>query len=186
MGIRTLRLLLLTTGLSACALVGTDEGNRDGTCGQHSSCPSDQACGSGNCVDMLGRSYVVSAIELEVCDTNLDGEAFDSLDGTPPDPTVELRFGGSVIFTSGIHDDTLMTTFTVPDEEVVITDFNDSFVLEVSDNDLVVNELMDTISIDVGYVGLRAGEVVEVNQSDCTESPVLRAAVVLKPTDGAW
>jgi hypothetical protein len=172
--------------LSACELVGTDEGNRDGTCGQHSSCPSDQACTGSNCIDMLGRSFNITAIDVEVCNANLDGEDFDSLSGTPPDPKVELRFDGAVLFSSNAHDNTLDTTFTVQDVSATINDFSDSFVLEVRDDDAPLSELMDTLSVDIGYPGLRGGELIVRNQADCTESPVTRVAIHLQPSDGAW
>ena len=40
--------------------------------------------------------------------------------------------------------------------------------------------------MDVNYPGLRAGEVVVVNEADCSESPVTRAGVLLQAQDGAW
>ena len=60
----TLSLILLVSVLTGCELIGSDEGNRNGTCGQHSSCPFDQACGGGNCVDLLNRSFVVSQVAV--------------------------------------------------------------------------------------------------------------------------
>jgi hypothetical protein len=69
---------------------------------------------------------------------------------------------------------------------VTISDFSDSFVLEVRDDDAPLSELIDTLSVDIGYPGLRAGEVILRNQADCTESPVTRIAIHLQPSDGAW
>ena len=41
------------------------------------------------------------------------------------------------------------------------------------------------LSVDVSYPGLRVGEVVVVNEADCSESPVTRVGVTLQPRDGA-
>ena len=175
--------LLLTAG---CAVIGTDEGNRDGTCGEHSSCPSDQACGAGQCVDLLNRTYLVTQVDVELCSEDLDGVPFDSGDGSSPDPQVELRFGGQTVYTSGVQSNALEATFSVTDTEVVIQDFSDTFVVEVRDDDGDTSQLMDTLSVDVSYPGLRVGEVVVVNEADCSESPVTRVGVLLQAQDGAW
>ncbi len=176
---------LLLTSLLGCELIGTDEGNRDGTCGQHSSCPHDQACDGANCIDMLSRAFRISAVEVEACDVDLDGVAFDGVDGSSPDLQIELRFGGQTLFSSPVHTNTLMTTFAL-DVEATLNDFADSFVVEVSDDDGGSATLMDTLSVDIGYPGLRAGEVSVINAADCSESPVTAIRMTLAPTDGAW
>ncbi len=186
MSIRALGIGLCVLSLVACEFVATDEANRDGSCGEHSSCPHDQACGSGQCVDLAGRRYAVSAVDLELCNTNLDGEPFDSLNNSAPDPKIELRYQGQTLYQSSAHEDALATTFTLTGVEVDLTDFEDSFVVEVHDQDLALSELMDTVAVDVGYPGLRAGELLRSHRSDCTESPVTRVVVRLSPVDGAW
>ena len=172
--------------VSGCEVLGTDEANRNGTCGQHSSCPFDQACGGGNCVDLLNRAFVVTQVDVELCDVDLDGVAFDSGDGSAPDPQVELRFGNQTIFSSGVQQNALIATYALSDAQVVISDFSDSFVVEVRDDDEGTSQLMDTLSVDVTYPGLRVGEVVVVNEADCSESPVTRVGIGLRPQDGAW
>ena len=186
MRVTTLSMILLVGLVSGCEVLGSDEANRNGTCGQHSSCPFDQACGGGNCVDLLNRTFVVTQVDVELCDVDLNGVAFDSGDGSSPDPQVELRFNNQTIFSSGVEQNTLVATYTVRDVEVVVADFSDSFVAEVRDDDEGTSQLMDTLSIDVNYPGLRMGEVVVVNEADCSESPVTRVGVTLQPQDGAW
>ncbi len=181
-----LSMILLVSVLTGCELIGSDEGNRNGTCGQHSSCPFDQACGGGNCVDLLNRSFVVSQVDVELCDLDLDGVAFDSGDGSSPDPQVEVRFSGQTIFSSPVEINALVATYRVDNAEVTINDFSDSFEVEVRDDDDGTAQLMDTLSVDVNYPGLRAGEVVVVNEADCSESPVTRVGLLLRPVDGAW
>ena len=178
--------ILLASLISGCEVLGSDEANRNGTCGQHSSCPFDQACGGGNCVDLLNRPFVVTQVDVELCGSDLDGVAFDSGDGSAPDPEVELRFGDQTLFSSAVKQNALVATFAVPNIEVVIADFSDSFVVEVRDDDEGTSQLMDTLSVDVNYPGLRVGEVVAVNEADCSESPVTRVGVALQPRDGAW
>lgn len=181
-----LSMILLVSVLTGCELIGSDEANRDGTCGQHSSCPFDQACGGGNCVDLLNRSFVVSQVDVELCDLDLDGVAFDSGDGSSPDPQVEVRFSGQTIFSSPVEINALVATYSIDNAEVTINDFSDSFEVEVRDDDDGSAQLMDTLSVDVNYPGLRAGEVVVVNEADCSESPVTRVGLLLRPVDGAW
>ena len=178
--------ILLMSLVSGCEVIGSDEANRNGTCGQHSSCPFDQACGGGNCVDLLNRRFTVTQVDVELCDLDVDGVAFDSGDGSSPDPQVELRFGNQTIFASEVQQNALAATFAVPEAQVVITDFSDSFVVDVRDDDEGTAQLMDTLSIDVNYPGLRLGEVVTVNEADCSESPVTRVGISLQPQDGAW
>ncbi len=182
----TLYTILLASLVSGCEVLGSDQANRDGTCGQHSSCPFDQACGGGNCVDLLNRRFVVTQIDVELCDRDLDGVVFDSGDGSAPDPQVQLRFGDQTLFSSTVKQNALIATYAIDNTEVVIADFSDSFVVEVRDDDEGTSQLMDTLSVDVNYPGLRVGEVVVVNEADCSESPVTRVGVALQPQDGAW
>ena len=186
MSIRAFGFALALISVSGCEFIGTDEGNRDGTCGQHSSCPHDQACNGDNCIDMLGRDFRISEIEVEACDVDLDGVPFDGVDNSSPDLQVELRFKGQTLFSSPVHSNTVITTYAVDGVQATLNDFSDSFVVEVSDDDDGSATLMDTLSVDIEYPGLRAGEVSVVNLADCTESPVTSVRLSLTPVDGAW
>jgi hypothetical protein len=186
MSIRALGIVFVLATFAGCEFIGTDEGNRDGTCGHHASCPSDQACGGGQCVDMLGRAFEITEIEVDVCNANLDGIAFDSVDDSSPDLQIELRFGGQTLFSSSVHENALSSTFALSDVQATLADFSDSFVVEVHDDDGGSHELMDTVSVDVEYPGVRAGEVRVVNNADCSESPVTSVSLKLAPMDGAW
>jgi hypothetical protein len=179
-------LVIVVLAVAGCEFIGTDEGNRDGTCGQHSSCPHDQACSGGNCLDMLGRTYRIETVEVDACDRNLDGISWDTLDGSLPDLKVEVRFKGEILFASATHDNTLSTTFNLTDAQVMINDFDDGFVVEVRDADLIDSELMDTVAVEVDYPGLRAGVISARNSNDCSESPVTDIELRLVPTAGAW
>ena len=53
-------------------------------------------------------------------------------------------------------------------------------------NDSLAAVKMDTLSVDVGYPGLRGGEVSVINAADCSESPVTAVRMSLTPADGAW
>ena len=186
MSIRAFGFALGLISLMGCEFIGTDEENRDGTCGQHSSCPHDQACNGDNCIDMLGRNFRIAEIEVEACNADLDGIAYDGVDDSSPDLQLELRFNGQNLFSSPVHSNTLATTFVVDGVEATLSDFSDSFVVEVSDDDDGSSTLMDTLSVDIDYPGLRAGEVSVVNLADCSESPVTSVRLSLMPIDGAW
>jgi hypothetical protein len=85
-----------------------------------------------------------------------------------------------------VHANALSSTFALSGVQATLADFSDSFVVEVRDDDEGSHDLMDTLSVDVEYPGVRAGEVSVVNNADCSESPVTSVSLRLAPVDGAW
>lgn len=187
---RTMTGLFALIALAGCDVIGTNPQNRNGDCVVHSDCPGDQACAvDALCVDTLERAYTVKSVEVNACNTDVEGSNWDAEDASPPDLQVEISFEGEVIYdgseTAEVAVDSLDAVVRVGSEAFILKD-SDRFVVRVFDVDDFERELMAEVIVDVSLLGLRIGSLSETESSDCSNSGVQRVSIDLSPSGGDW